>query len=126
MPNGRNHGFVIQTRQKADELWRIVSASAESIAADGDLVLAVRKVAGYSEIRFLAFAAEPFSIRIEQGPTGKGPFVETQVLTSVAGPGGEQIICESVEPCGAYMRLTVENTGAGVMAPELQALGLPV
>lgn len=125
MPNGKNHGFAIQTRQKADELWRIVSASSESIVELGQLILAARKVAGYSEIRFLAFAAEPFSIRIEQGPTGRGPFAETQTLTSVVNADGVNVISAVVVPTGSYMRITVNN-GPTAQAVELQVLGHPV
>jgi hypothetical protein len=123
--NGRNHNFVIQTRQKDDVLFTLSSADGDPIAAAGELTLKVRRVEGYSQIRFLAFAASAFSLRVEQGPTGSGPFVQTQTLTSVAGPGGEQLICENIEPGGSFMRLTVVN-GPTEQAPELKVLGHPV
>ncbi|HET6374290.1 MAG TPA: hypothetical protein VFG76_13355 [Candidatus Polarisedimenticolia bacterium] len=123
--NGRNHNFVIQTRQKDDVLLTLSSVDGDPIAAAGELVLKVRRVEGYSQIRFLAFGEGAFSLRIEQGPNAGGPFVQTQTLASAAGPGGEQLICTSIEPCGSFMRLTVVN-GPTEQAPELKVLGHPV
>lgn len=122
--NGRNHNFVIQTRQKDDVLFTL-SSDGDPIAAAGELVLKVRRVEGYSQIRFLSFAGGAFSIRVEQGPTASGPFVQTQTLSSAPGPGGEQLICTNIEPCGSFMRLTVVN-GPTEQAPELKVLGHPV
>lgn len=123
----KGHNFVIQTRQKDDVLFLLSSSSEDAVPIDaaGEVVLKVRKVEGYGSIRFLAFAAAAFSIEIEQGPEGKGPFVQTQTLTSGAGPGGEQIICTSVAPCGSYMRITLVN-GATAQTLDLKGLGHPV
>lgn len=127
MPNGRNHNFVIQTRQKDDILFSR-SSDADPIAAAESFEFKARRVAGYSQIRFLAFAgaAAGFTIHVLQGTTGTGPFVETDTLTSAPGPGGEQLVCENIEPCGSFMKLILENTSGSPQAPELQVLGHPV
>lgn len=121
--NGRNHNFIILTRQKADELFNL---SEQAVAAAASLNLGVRKVAGYGSVRILAFSDASFSIHVLQGPTAAGPFVETQTLTSVAGPGGQQIISTSIVPTGSYMQLILENTGGSSQSPVLQVLGQPV
>lgn len=121
--NGRNHNFVILTRQKADELF---SLSEQAIADGASLDLGVRKVAGYGSVRILAFSAASFSIHVLQGPSANGQFVETQTLTSVAGPSGEQIISTVIVPTSSYMKLILENTGGSSQSPVLQVLGQPV
>lgn len=123
--NGRNHNFVIQTRQKDDVLFSRAS-DADPIAAGESFEFKVRRVMGYSQIRFLAIAEAGFTVHVLQAITSGGPFVETDTLTSAAAPGGEQFICENIEPCGSFMKLILENTGGSPQAPDLQALGHPV
>lgn len=125
MPNGRNHGFVVQTRQKADELF-VVSASADSpIDAGAEVELNIRKVEGYARILFLAHAAAAFTIHVLEGTTKDGTFVEVETLIAAANPDGTFVVCESIEPCGSYMQIVLEN--GGVAQPiELKVLGRPV
>lgn len=116
--------FVIQTRQKDDILYRI---AATDIAAAGSATLPVRKVIGYGVIRFLAFSDDTLVLRIEQGPTKNGPWVETDRLPSVASPGGsQQMVCGAVSPCAPFMRGFLDNTGGGTEEVELVGSGHPV
>ena len=119
MLNGRNHNFVIQTRQKDDVLF-VLSATEP---AEATIEFKVRKVEGYARILFLAFAGAPFSIDVFQGPTGTGPFVKTTTLVSAAGPDGEQIISVSLEPTGSYMKIILNS---GEQPIQLKVLGRPV
>ncbi len=119
MPNGRNHNFVIQTRQKTDVLF--VLSSEEPAAAE--VAFNARKVEGYARILFLAYAGAAFSIDVFQATTGRGTYVQTHTLTSVAGPGGEQIISTSIEPTGSYMKITLNS---GEQPIQLKVLGRPV
>jgi len=119
MPNGRNHNFVIQTRQKADVLFALSSEE----AVETEVEFAARKVEGYARILFLAYAGAAFSIDVFQATTGNGTYAQTHTLTSVAGPGGEQIISTSIEPTGSYMKITLNSGGQPI---QLKVLGRPV
>lgn len=119
MSNGKNHGFVMQTRQKADVLFVLSS----EVAVAAEVEFAARKVEGYARILFLAYAGASFSIDVFQGTTGKGTYVQTHTLTSAAGPGGEQLISVSIEPTGSYMKITLNS---GEQPIELKVLGRPV
>jgi hypothetical protein len=121
MPNGRNHNFVIQTRQKADVLF-VLSADDQNLPA-AEVEFNARKVEGYARILFLAYAGAAFTIDVFQATTGRGTYVQTHTLTSVAGPGGEQIISTSIEPTGSYMKITLNS---GEQAIQLKVLGRPV
>ena len=119
MPNGRNHNFVIQTRQKTDVLFVL---STETPAA-AEVEFNARKVEGYARILFLAYAGAAFSIDVFQGTTGRGTFVQTNTLTSVASPDGSQVVSVSLEPTGSYMKITLNS---GEQPIELKVLGRPV
>ncbi len=117
--------FVIQTRQKDDIIYRLV---ATDIVSFGAAALPVRKVIGYGVVRFLAFSDDTMVLRIQQGPTKTGPFVETDRLLSVLNPSGsgQQIICGAVSPCAPFMRAFLDNTGGGTEEVELIGSGHPV
>lgn len=119
MPNGRNHNFVIQTRQKTDVLF---SLSTET-PADAEVAFNARKVEGYARVLFLAYAGAAFTIDVFQGTTGRGTFVKTNTLASAAGPDGEQIVSLSLEPTCSYMKITLNSGGQPI---ELKVLGRPV
>jgi len=121
MPNGRNHNFVIQTRQKTDVLFALSVVEPE--VAEATVAFAARKVEGYARVLFLAYAGAPFSIDVFQATTGRGTYVQTHTLTSVLGPGGEQIISTSIEPTGSYMKITLNSGGQPI---QLKVLGRPV
>ena len=92
-----NPEFVIQTRQKDDQLFRLERTTITPATA---VPLPAREIVGYGEIRFLVFSEEPMTLRIEQSPTGTGPWVETERLTSIASPSdlGQNMICAGVAP----------------------------
>ncbi len=117
--------FVIQTRQKDDIIYRL---AATDIAAAASATLPVRKVIGYGVIRFLAFSDDTLVLRVEQGPTKTGPFVETDRLPSVPSPSGsgQQMVCGAVSPCAPFMRAFLDNTGPGTEEVELIGSGHPV
>lgn len=122
--NGRNHNFVIQTRQKVDELFTLVSDIEAPVAAGTPVAFPARKVEGYARVLFFAVGSAPFSIEVLQGTTATGTFVQTTTLTSVAGPGGEQIISASIEPTGSYMKINLIS--ATDQPIGLKVLGRPV
>lgn len=130
MPNGKNHGFGIPTRQKDDELFRLNSLATSPVVvpAAGVAAFAVRRVVGYGVIRFLAISTEVMVLRIEEAPTPKGPWVETERLTAVASPSGsgQFFICTDISPCGAFMRIFLDNSGAGDVTPDLIGFGHPI
>jgi len=130
MPNGKNHGFGIPTRQKDDELFRLnsLATSPVSVPAAGTVAFAIRRVVGYGVIRFLVISNEVATLRIEEAPTPKGPWVETDRLTAVASPSGsgQFFICTDVSPCGAFMRIFLDNGGAGAVIPDLIGFGHPI
>jgi hypothetical protein len=127
MGNGRNHNFVIQTRQKDDELFRL-KEDAGPISAAGTVAFPIRRVLGYGSIRFLAISTEILRLRIEEAPAPEGPWVETVRLTAVASPSGsgQFFICTDVSPCSVFMRIFLDNTGAGAAPAELSGFGHPV
>jgi len=124
MSDGRNHNFVIQTRQKEDALY----ASSELLAVGATLALPVRLVAGYGAVKFLAFSDVMFRIRIEQAPASDGPWTEThRVNSGVNGGGIDQVACLAILPCGSFMRVFVDNIGAAAMTSfSLSGTGHPI
>lgn len=130
MGNGRNHNFVIQTRQKDDELFRLDSNSEKTqpISAGGSAEFPIRRVLGYGVVRFLVVATEVMRLRIEEAPTPQGPWVETDRLTAVASTSGsgQFFICTDVSPCSTFMRVFLDNTGASAVEADLSGFGHPV
>lgn len=130
MPNGKNHGFGIQTRQKDDELFRLNSADPKTpqIASGDTAQFPVRRVSGYGVIRFLVTADEVMRLRIEEAPTPQGPWVETERLTAVASTSGsgQFFICTDVPPCSVLMRIFLDNMGAAAVTADLSGLGHPI
>lgn len=115
--------FAIPTRQKTDMLFN----SSVPLDAGGSQTFDVRLVLGYSSIQVLAFSDQPFSVHLEESCTPTGPFVRTHTLTSAPGPGGEELVCDRIEPCGIYARMVLENTGAFPQTTmRLCAIGVPV
>lgn len=127
MGSGRNHNFVIQTRQKDDELFRL-KEDAGSISAGGTVAFPIRRVLGYGSIRFLAVSAEILRLRIEEASAPEGPWVETSRAASVASTSGsgQQVICADIAPCSVFMRIFLDNVGVGAASAELSGFGHPV
>lgn len=112
--------FIIPTRQKADRLFE----SKALILAGGTFTSPVRRVEGYSLIKFLASSPQSFTLRIQEAVNPKGPWVETHRFNStLSGDGINQFSCEDVPPCGVFMRVFVDNT-SGVNMASFQFLGL--
>jgi hypothetical protein len=107
MGNGRNHNFVIETRQKEDLLY----SSSELIGIGGMLAFPIRLVSGYGAVKFLAFSDVTFRLRIEQAPASTGPWVETHRVDSALNTSAtDQVICLAILPCGTYIRVFIDNT----------------
>ena len=114
---------VIQTRQADDALF----SSSTLLAAAASEQLLVRNVDGYGAIKFLAFGDQPFRLRVEQAPTPDGPWVETHSFTSAVNDDGVELLTASILPVGLYMRVFVDNLGAGPMTSfSLTGTGQPI
>ncbi len=121
---GKSHGFGIQTRQKDDDLWR----SSADLVVGTPLALPARLVQGYGSVKFLITSSQAMRLRVEQAPTGDGPWTETDRADSVLSTSGTgQVICASIGPCGPYARAFVDNIGAATATDfEFTALGHPI
>ncbi len=126
--------FIIQTRQKADVLFESQTPlGIAEIFSSG-----IREVSGYSAIQILGIADEAFTVRIfeaceaEAGPQGitgpQFPFVESQgpFPSSLDATTGLNRVCVRLPPCGAFMRITVENvSGVAMDTFQICGSGLP-
>ena len=101
-------GNSIQTRQGFEELF----GTKLPLAALSTFVSPIRQVDGFDSIAFLGVSDVAFDIQIAEACTLDGEFVVTQTLSSAVTPDGFQGICERIQPCGSYMRVTVVPAGA--------------
>lgn len=115
-----NPGFEIATRQRADLLFRFTVP----LGAGSSVVSDIRDVLGYDSIAILAISDQAFTIGVEEACTSDGDFSTTQVLTSALVNGLNQI-CTRILPCGAFMKLTVTNTGAPMTVLDVASQGIP-
>lgn len=124
MPNGRNHNFEIQTRQKDDELFRF----SDSVVPGTPFESAIRRVLGYGVIRFLAISNVPMILRVEESSSKDGPWVETVRVASAASTSGDgqQLICADLSPCGVFMRVFLDNVGGEAAILDFAGFGHPV
>lgn len=128
MPNGKNHGFGIPTRQKDDELFRR-KADAGVIVSGETAEFPIRRVLGYGVIRFLVISDQPIRLRIEEASDPEGPWVETERLASIASTSGsgQQFICADISPCGTFMRIFLDNIGGSDSeSSDLAGFGHPI
>lgn len=118
--------YSIQTRQKADLL--VSTTVPQGVAAS--YASPIRRVLGYSQVCILAVADQPFDIQVFQAAdlkrNGSGNFAMTPSAFSAVVAGMQWLVCQRVPPCGAFMKLTLRNTGPGAMGElALTVLGLP-
>lgn len=130
MADSSNPGFAIATRQKDDDLFRTTAP----VTAPTEFVSPTRLVSGYGGVRFLIFADVAFRLKIEQAPPTdqatppEASWVETNRVSSTLNDAGtRQIVCASIQVCGEFMRIRLENTsGAPMTVLELSGLGHPI
>src|SRR5262245_51550780 len=117
-------GFIIDTRQKADLLFR---APLSLLGPAASAILAVAEVAGFSAVLFFGVSNQPFNLRIEESCSPTGPFTQTAVLSSALDvASGFQALCTRVLPCGGFMRVFVDNLGGAQTFFDLCGTGLPI
>lgn len=123
--------FVIQTRQKAELLFEVVSplgaAPSATLGVSKTFASPPRLVQGYGAINFLIISDVAFTLRIQEASTPAGPWAQTVSQASALDAAtGNQFICLQVAPCGAYMRVFVDNGPAAQGSFTLEGVGLPV
>lgn len=123
MGNGKNHGFVIQTRQKDDVLFE----HDDVIAVGTPVALPARLVAGYGSVKFFSASDVTFQIRVEEACAADGPWTETDRLSSAIDTAGvNQVVCTTALPCGAYMRVFIDALAVGMAAFSFCGMGHPI
>lgn len=118
--------YSIQTRQKSDVLF----TTAVPLGLGATYTSPIRRVIGYANICILAVSDQPFDIQVLQAAdlrkNGTGNFVLTPAAFSAVVAGTQWMICERVPPCGAFMKMTLRNTGLAAMSElAFTVLGLP-
>jgi hypothetical protein len=110
----------VQTRQKSDVLFQ----TQVPLKAGASIGLGPAECDGFSSLSILAVSDQPFTITLFEALVPGGPFVQTQVFTSVsssgvqsgpfplvaAGPGFA--IAQKFFVTGSFVKATVQNTGS--------------
>jgi hypothetical protein len=123
MGDGRNHNFVVPTRQKDDVLFE----HGEVIAVGTPVGLDARLVSGYGSIKFFASSDVAFQVRVEESCSEDGPWTETNRLASALDAAGiNQLVCTTVLPCSQFMRVFVDALAMGMSEFSLCGLGHPI
>lgn len=114
--------FISASRQKADRLFGPLERDLRGVEI---LDLPERAVTGYGRVSFLGISRSAFRLTVEESCGENGPFARTALFASTLDlTTGLQRAFAFVTPCGALMRVRVENLGAA--APlELSGYGLP-
>lgn len=117
MPDAIN---LISTRQETEELAHTAAALAVGTPFISDVV----KVVGYDHVTLLGIADTAFTVQIEEACLIDGPFVVTHSLnSSLVGTG--QVLCDQVEPCGNFMRISVWANLLPMTTLSFCAAGVP-
>jgi hypothetical protein len=111
---------AIATRQDAEVLFQRDAP----LGAAASFISPVRRVEGYFAVNLLAISDQSFSIVVEEGCLGTGPFVQTATYTSSL-VLGVQRVCVQHFPCGSFMRTTLGNLGPAQGFLSYCGLGLP-
>lgn len=114
----------IPSRQLTEDLF----SSTAVLALGASYVSPVRLVAGFSAVNLLAFSNFTFRVRVEEAVAPGGPWQETQRWNSALdGAGVRQFVAQRFVPMGSYLRVSVDNTGAGAQTLfGVAALGIPI
>lgn len=117
MPGSMNS---IQTRQGFEELF----GTKLPLTPPSTFVTPAKEVAGYDSIAVLAVSDVAFEIQIQEACSFDGEYAVTQTLASAVTPDGFQAICERIQPCGAFMKMTAVP-GAPQGAFSFCSYGIP-
>ena len=115
---------AIPSRQRADQLIE----STTNLGVGATFSSDTRQVDGYGGLNIYGFSNESFLVRIQEALSADGPFNETDRETSAINEAGTfQQVCRRFVPCGDFVRVFVDNLGAGTTTTfQFQVLGLPV
>lgn len=115
MPNG------IATRQNAPILF----STTKPLAAGISLVSQPILIAGFARVMFSIFADQPFTLLVEEGNDGDGPWTPVASLAS-SPEGAFHRISTKLSPVGGFMRQTIQNPSIDEKLLSAVTYGLPL
>lgn len=98
--------FTIGTRQRADVLFH----SDEPLGAGQSVSSGILDVRGYGTISILGSSGPTFTVSVREACFPDGVLIEVSSLPSAAS-GPSQVVCERINPCGAFVEIALTNTG---------------
>jgi hypothetical protein len=115
VPNG------IATRQNTPILF----SSIKPLAVGASIVSQPIIIGGFARVMFSIFADQPFTLLVEEGNDGDGPWTPVVSLNS-SPEGAFHRIATKISPVGGFMRQTIQNTAIAEKFISAVTYGLPL